>query len=176
MSVTSRISRDEPGWLLEFEETYDTDAADLWSALTEPGRLARWMAGYRGDLRLGGHWQALGVDGDVYCDGVVEACDPPHGFTTTWVVVGEHPSRVTVTLEAAGSEAERRGAADAARTVLRLRHEQVAQAGTAPGWHAYLEALHGHLADPTAARDRAAWLARFDALRPEYAARYAELG
>ena len=35
-------------------DVYDTDLADLWSAITEPDRLARWVATVEGDLRLGG--------------------------------------------------------------------------------------------------------------------------
>jgi uncharacterized protein YndB with AHSA1/START domain len=34
-----------------FERVYDTDAADLWAAVTEPDRLARWLAPVDGDLR-----------------------------------------------------------------------------------------------------------------------------
>ena len=93
MAVTSDIAPDEPGLLLEFHEVYDTDPDDLWQAVTSPERLARWMAAYRGDFRLGGHWQALDTDGAVYCDGEVTSCDRPRGFTTTWTVVGEPPSR-----------------------------------------------------------------------------------
>jgi len=54
MAVTSDIAPDEPGLLLEFHEVYDTDPDDLWQAVTSPERMARWMAAYRGDFRLGG--------------------------------------------------------------------------------------------------------------------------
>jgi len=36
------------------EDRYDTDIDDLWSALTDPGRLVRWYGQVEGDLRLGG--------------------------------------------------------------------------------------------------------------------------
>ena len=36
---------------------YDTDIDDLWSALTDPRRLARWYGEVEGDLRLGGELQ-----------------------------------------------------------------------------------------------------------------------
>jgi uncharacterized protein YndB with AHSA1/START domain len=165
MAVTSDIAPDEPGLLLEFHEVYDTDPDDLWQAVTSPDRLARWMAAYRGDFRLGGHWQALDTDGAVYCDGEVTACDRPHGFTTTWTVVGEPPSLLTVVLEPDGE-----------RTRLHLRHEHVTQPGYGPGWHAYLEALAGHLAQPEAPRDRDAWARRLGELAPAYAERFAAVG
>ena len=84
------------------EELPDPD--DLWEAITTPERLARWMATYRGEFRLGGRWQALTRDGDVYCDGEVTECEKPRGFTTTWTVVGEQPSRLTVRLEPEGQK------------------------------------------------------------------------
>ena len=32
---------------------YETDIQDLWSALTDPQRLARWYGSVDGDLRVG---------------------------------------------------------------------------------------------------------------------------
>ena len=59
------------------EDRYDTDIDDLWSALTDPRRLARWLGEVEGDLRLGGefraHFFASGWEGT----GRVEACEPP---------------------------------------------------------------------------------------------------
>jgi uncharacterized protein YndB with AHSA1/START domain len=164
MAVTGEILPDDPGYLLEFDEVYDTYPDDLWEAITTPDRLARWMAVYRGEFRLGGHWQAMRLDGEVYCDGEVTSCERPVGFTTTWTVVGEQPTIVTVQLEPEGS-----------RTRLRLRHEHVTRLETGAGWHAYLEGLTGHLADPAAERDREGWARRFDELEPAYAARFAAL-
>ena len=40
------------------EGRYDTDIDDLWSALTDPQRLARWIAEVEGDLHLGGVFRA----------------------------------------------------------------------------------------------------------------------
>jgi uncharacterized protein YndB with AHSA1/START domain len=163
MAVTGEILPDEPGFELRFDEVYDTDPDDLWEAITTPERLARWMAAYRGEFRLGGRWQALTRDGDVYCDGEVTACDRPHGFTTTWTVVGERAALLTVRLEPV----------DDGRTRLRLRHEHVTRPDYGPGWHTYLESLAWHLGDPDAPKDRARWDARFAELEPGYAERLA---
>ena len=162
MAVTGDIFPDEPGFLLEFDELYETAPDDLWEAITTPERLARWMATYRGEFRLGGRWQAMTRDGDVYCDGRVTSCERPTGFTTTWIVVGETPSLLTVQLEPEGD-----------RTRLRLRHEHVTRLDYGPGWHTYLESLAWHLADPAAEKDRERWDRRFDELEPSYAERFA---
>jgi uncharacterized protein YndB with AHSA1/START domain len=41
---------------VRMEDRYDTDIDDLWSALTDSRRLARWIAEVEGDLRLGGEF------------------------------------------------------------------------------------------------------------------------
>ena len=37
--------------VIRMEDRYDTTPDDLWSALTDPRRLARWVADVEGDLR-----------------------------------------------------------------------------------------------------------------------------
>jgi uncharacterized protein YndB with AHSA1/START domain len=63
--------------IVRIEDRFDTDIDDLWSALTEPRRLARWMGEVAGDLHVGGefraHFFASGWEGT----GRVEACEPP---------------------------------------------------------------------------------------------------
>ena len=44
--------------VVRMEGRYDTDIDDLWSALTDAQRLARWIAEVEGDLRLGGDFRA----------------------------------------------------------------------------------------------------------------------
>ena len=53
--------------IVRMEDRYDTDIDDLWSALTDPRRLARWLGDIDGDLRLGGEFRArfLPADGKV---------------------------------------------------------------------------------------------------------------
>ena len=42
--------------IVRMEDRFDTDIDDLWSALTDPRRLARWYGEVEGDLRLGGEY------------------------------------------------------------------------------------------------------------------------
>lgn len=163
MTIASgRVSAAESGFMLEFDELYDTGIDDLWEAVTTPARLARWMAPYRGEFRLGGRWEAIGSDGGVYCVGEVFACEPPRGFTTTWQVQGEAMTELVVRLEPDGD-----------RTRLRLRHTGVTDVDYGAGWHTYLEALAAHLADPRSDQtDRDAWQRRFSELSTEYASRF----
>jgi uncharacterized protein YndB with AHSA1/START domain len=63
--------------VVHLEDRYATDAPDLWSALTEPERLARWLGDVDGDLRVGGEFRARffasGWEGTCR----VEVCDAP---------------------------------------------------------------------------------------------------
>ena len=43
--------------VVRIEDRYDTDIDDLWSALTDPARLARWYGEVEGDLRPGGEFR-----------------------------------------------------------------------------------------------------------------------
>ncbi|HEY7282383.1 MAG TPA: SRPBCC domain-containing protein [Actinomycetota bacterium] len=63
--------------IVRIEDRFDTDIDGLWSALTDPGRLLRWLGEVEGDLRPGGEFRARyfasGWEGTVR----VEACEPP---------------------------------------------------------------------------------------------------
>ena len=67
---------------MRIEDRYATDIDDLWSALTDPGRLARWFGQVQGDLRVGGVFSLdLGPDGQRA--GRIEVCDPPRQLLVT---------------------------------------------------------------------------------------------
>src|SRR3984957_17271575 len=63
--------------VVRMEDRFDTDIDDLWSALIDPARLARWLGTVEGDLQVGGeyryHFFASGSEGT----GRVEECEPP---------------------------------------------------------------------------------------------------
>lgn len=62
--------------VVRMEDRFDTDIDDVWSALTDPGRLARWLGEVEGELRLGGEFRARFFDG-WEGTGRVEACQSP---------------------------------------------------------------------------------------------------
>ena len=67
--------------IVRMEDRFDTDIEDLWSALTDPRRLARWHSEVKGDLRLGGTFSRRSSDGES--TGRVDACDPPRRLLVT---------------------------------------------------------------------------------------------
>lgn len=63
--------------VVRIEDRYDTDIDDLWSALTDPRRLARWYGEVEGDLRRGGQFNVYLEAAGLHGVGRVEACEPP---------------------------------------------------------------------------------------------------
>jgi uncharacterized protein YndB with AHSA1/START domain len=113
---------------------YPTEPADLWSALTEPERVARWFMPLQGDLREGGNFRLEGnASGDIL------TCTPPQLLRVTF---GHETSVVELRLQADGDE-----------TVLELEHTvPLAMAGSAagalfvgPGWDGAVTGLALHV-------------------------------
>ena len=69
--------------VVRIEDRYATDVKDLWSALTEPSRLARWLGEVDGDLRPGGTFRLYVAADNVENAGHVDACEPPRRLLVT---------------------------------------------------------------------------------------------
>ena len=145
---------DERRGAVRVEDVYDTDIADLWSAITEPDRLARWIATVEGDLRVGGIVQTR--------------------FTSTWegpgrIDVCDPPNRLVVTME---PESEDEAVIEAVLTAEDERTRLVVEERGLPldvlykhgaGWQAHIEDLAHYLAG-----DQPNWKARWTELTPTY--------
>jgi uncharacterized protein YndB with AHSA1/START domain len=138
----------KPARSVTLARIYDAAVDDLWDALTNPERLARWFLPVEGDLRLGGRYQLKGKAG-----GAITACEAPKRLDLTWEFGGD-TSWVEVRLTPEGSD----------RTRLTLSHiahvsEHWGQYGPGAagiGWELGLLGLALHLADPAAQFDEAA--------------------
>ncbi|MBT2187540.1 SRPBCC family protein [Sphingobium nicotianae] len=86
----------QPSRAVIAERVYETDAADLWDALTNKERIPRWFLPVSGDLKLGGKYQLQGNAG-----GTITRCDPEKALDLTWEF-GGGMSWVTVRLEPVG--------------------------------------------------------------------------
>jgi uncharacterized protein YndB with AHSA1/START domain len=90
--------------VVRMQDRFGTGIDDLWSALTDPGRLARWLGEVEGDLRLGGEFRfrffASGSEGT----GRVDACEPPRRLLLTMTLGQPDEDVIEVTLAADGDQ------------------------------------------------------------------------
>jgi len=150
---------------VRMQDRYDTDIDDLWSALTDPRRLARWIGEVEGDLRLGGQFRAHFFTSGWEGTGRVEACEPPH----RWLVrtkdaddPDEHAIEATLTV-------------DGDQTILIIEErgmplDQLAAYGA--GVQVHVEDLAAHIAG----RERRDMQERWAELLPTYQALAASVG
>ncbi len=142
--------------IVRLEDRFDTDLNDLWSALTDPDRLVRWLGEVEGDLRLGGefraHYFASGWEGT----GRVEECEPPQRLVIRTKSPDEPDGVIEATLTADDDQTllviEDRG----------LPLEQIAAYGA--GNQIHLEDLAAYLAGGERCDARARW----QELQPAY--------
>jgi uncharacterized protein YndB with AHSA1/START domain len=153
--VGSLRSADGKG-VVRMEDRFDTDIDDLWSALTDPLRLARWIGEVEGDLRLGGEFRfrffASGSEGT----GRVDACEPPRRLLLTMALGQPDEDVIEATLTADGGQTilvwEERG----------MPLDLLAAYGA--GVQIHVEDLAAYLAG----RDRVDAAARWEELQPAY--------
>ena len=160
--------------VVRIEDHYDTDIDDLWSAITDPGRITRWYGRVEGELRPGGQFRLYVDDADSDHAGRVEECDPPRRLRVTTRETDESYQRgkgvppydeiIEATLTADG---------DQTVLVIEVRGmplDAVAYYGA--GWQIIAESLAGYLAG----RERGDVEARWTALVPPYQDLAASIG
>ena len=90
--------------VVRLEDRFGTGIDDLWSALTDPGRLARWLGEFEGDLRLSGEFRARFFDG-WEGTGRVEACEAPRRLLVLTMEPGQSDEHfIEATLTADGDQ------------------------------------------------------------------------
>jgi uncharacterized protein YndB with AHSA1/START domain len=122
--------------LLEFRRSWPDPIDDVWSALTEPERMVRWIGRYEGE-------RAPGAQGTLYM--TFEEGGEESGSPAT-IVECAPPRRLVVETEGPGEtwRMELDLAVQDGRTVLVFRQRFAADADVADyagGWHWYLDKL-----------------------------------
>jgi uncharacterized protein YndB with AHSA1/START domain len=154
--------------VVRMQDRFDTDIDDLWSALTDPRRLARWYGEVEGDLRPGGEFRARVTDAGERT-GRVDACEPPQRLLLTLRDPDPQPGQPDQTV------IEAQLTADGDQTVLVVEDRGIplhllAAYGT--GVQIHIENLAAHLAG----REHGDADARWDELLPAYEELAANVG
>jgi uncharacterized protein YndB with AHSA1/START domain len=141
--------------VVRMEDSFDTDIDDLWSAITEPERLARWIGKVEGDLRPHGEFRAS-FTSSYEGPGRVDVCDPPRRLRVT-MDPGDEDETVL--------EAELSPDGDGTRLVVEERGFPLDNAAAyGAGWQAHIEDLAAHLTG----QPPADWRTRWAELKPAY--------
>lgn len=131
---TGRLRRTDGRLVLFVDRTFAAPIEDVWAAITEPDRLARWIGTWSGDPASGSVLFAMTAEGQEPPGDAMEirACDPPHRLAVT-SQVGQDRWYLDVEL----SESD-------GVTTLSFHQADVPEhdaASVGPGWEYYLDRL-----------------------------------
>ncbi len=131
---TGRIERIGDRLTLHLTRTFQASIEDVWAAVTEPERLARWLGTWRGDPATGRVMFRMGFEGDDAAEEEMELreCDPPRRLAVT-----AHLGASVWYLDVDLSEAD--GVTTLAFSQPDLDHDDSLSVG--PGWEFYLDRL-----------------------------------
>jgi uncharacterized protein YndB with AHSA1/START domain len=147
--------------IVRMEDRLDAGIDDVWSALTDPRRLGRWISEVGGDLRPGGDFHARHLDGGWEGTGHVDACEAPQRLLLTMRDADPHPGQPDETV------IEATLTADGDQTILVIEERGLPLDLLAPygaGVQIHVENLTDHLAG----RERGDMDARWEQLLPPY--------
>ena len=139
---------------LEFRRSWPDPIEDVWSALTEPERLARWIGVYDGERAVGGRgtFAMTHEEGESVGEPMtIVECDPPRRLVIEWVQQDADAWQVDLDLWQEGD-----------RTVLRFVQFYGAGADVTDfllGWHWYLDKLGAEVGGAPAPADWDTFLA-----------------
>jgi uncharacterized protein YndB with AHSA1/START domain len=144
------------------EDRFDTGIEDLWGALTDPDRLARWFGEVEGELSQQGEFRArIALAGER--TGRVEACEPPQRLLVTMRDPGRQPGQPEQTVIEAQLMAE------GAQTKL-VWEERGMPVNLLPAYGTGIQIHVEHLADYISNRELRDIEARWNELFPAYEA------
>ena len=158
LRILGRLRSADGQGVVRIEDRYDTGIDDLWSAIVDPDRLARWYGRVEGDLRLGGEFR-LFVDGSGW-----DGARPGRSVRAPAAAAGDGPGNRTEPYE---EVIEATLAPDGDQTILVIEArgmplDKVAFYGA--GWQLHAEDLAAYLAGrPLADAEK-----RFGELVPSY--------
>jgi uncharacterized protein YndB with AHSA1/START domain len=144
------------------EDRLDTGIDDLWEALTDPDRLARWYGEVEGELSQGGELRVrIALAGER--TGQVEACKPPQRLLLTMRDPDPRPGQPEQTVIEAHLIAE------GAQTRL-VWEERGMPVNLLPAYGAGIQIHVEHLADYISGRELRNVETRWNELFPAYEA------
>lgn len=151
--------------VVRIEDRFDVDMDEVWAALTDPQRLARWYGDVEGELKAGGEFHCRVFASGWQGTSRVTVCDPPRRFALVSKESGDlNESAVEVTLTA-----------DEGKTTIVYEHRGIPLEllfAYGAGEQIHVEDLGNHLAGHGRDTDQGRWAA----LEPAYRELAAKIG
>jgi uncharacterized protein YndB with AHSA1/START domain len=148
--------------VVRIEDRFDAGIADLWGALTDPDRLARWYGEVEGELSPEGAFRVRIALGGPRT-GRVEACEPPQRLLLTMRDPDPQPGQPEQTV------LEAQLIAEGALTRL-VWEERGMPVNLLPAYGAGIQIHVEHLADYVSGRELRSVEGRWNELFPAYEA------
>jgi uncharacterized protein YndB with AHSA1/START domain len=146
---------------VRMESVYPSDPDGLWAAISEPDRLARWIADVDGDLRVGGTVSARFTSG-WEGPGRIDVCDPPRRLVVTMSPETDDETVIEAVLSPE---------TDGTRLVVEESGIPLPEiSGHGAGWQAHMDDLTTHLTSGESPRWQTRW-AELASVYQELAAR-----
>jgi len=120
--------------VLVLTRTFQAPITDVWAAVTEPERMARWIGTWTGDPTSGSVRFAMNAEGDDVSDEAYEirACEPPHRLVV-------HAADDSGVWDLGLELDERNGITTLEFT--QVLHDPAILDSVGPGWEYYLDRL-----------------------------------
>lgn len=122
-----------------WQRTFHAPIDDVWAAVTEPERLARWIGTWTGDpadghVRFQMLFEGDDIPGEMF---TIDECEPPHRLriTTSMPYDGENPEHWLLRLDL--EESDGVTTLTFAQNVPDLKMAE----GVGPGWDYYLDRM-----------------------------------
>jgi uncharacterized protein YndB with AHSA1/START domain len=151
------LEKESDGYTVRLVVTLPAPPDEVWTAITVPASIERWLAAAEFDARPDGAVNLL-WPGESEMHGVIAEIDPPRRLRYSWFE-REYTSQLSFDVESDGDGTSR----------LTLTHRAASEddaPGFGAGWHSHLESLSALLAGE--ATSKATRDARYEELRPAY--------
>ncbi|HWO74952.1 MAG TPA: SRPBCC family protein [Bacillus sp. (in: firmicutes)] len=136
--MEAEVKRTDGGFLARFERRFNHSIEKVWSWLTQPDKLAEWLAEAEVDHKEGGTFTLTftKTEGNVL-SGRVHKAEPPYVFEFVWDTDGPEPSLVHWELQTSGE--------DCLLVFTQNFHDPTHLPTMLAGWHVHLDMLASSL-------------------------------
>lgn len=142
---------------------------EVWSALSDPARIAAYFAQPSGELRRGGDYEMAG-----FSTGTILRCDPPRMLTVTWIPPHGNPGELEIHLADIDGSTRLELLYASVRKKFAVIDPDAGEWAAGPGWEFFIDRLEAHVLGRELSSNLVSWAQMEAEERELYHARNAE--